>query len=740
MSTTTTERLGTLVPEDLELTSAYRYLALGSILVLTVSYTTVLRDIAVVVGESSQVVTAVMLTLMVATILAKLVAERTALLLAGSLLIIGYGWYLAMSPGTTETVISSWDILLNDALSLLTGLSLIQITDAEVWATGTAPAPVFLSWYLAVRGRYIGSTVVGGGALLMLVLTGDAPAMTTLIGVLAATCAVGFGELDRRDGSLRQLDVLVVLVAVMLLFTLSVTVVPSGSGSPLGLDSPGSLGGLEDGEDADTIEGSLMNSPDELQVQGSVDLTPEVRFTVESNEPAHWRVGTYDTFTGDGWVRSGDTSGYDGPIEGPPGSTETIVQSYRVETQTNAMPAANQPTEVRGGITSQTQVTEHGSVLTERSLLEGDGYGIRSERPDAEPDELRATGTEYPDEIEDRHLQLPEDQPERVGELTDDVTADADNPYDSAVAIEEYLKAEKEYSLDVEKPDGNIADGFLFEMEEGYCTYYATTMVAMLRSQGIPARMATGYSTGQSVGDDEYVVRGLNSHAWVEVYFPDEGWVTFDPTPSGPRDDTRADRIEEERALGNPDVDTDDSEDEAVEDESESDEDENEEETDESEEDEQEHDEESPDADEYDDPDEGLTIPLPSRETIAMSLVLFVGLAAGAHRAGYMDRAHRTAQLHWQTAGEDPEADIERAFFRLELLLGDEYRDRDPTETYREYLATVGDVDERVERIARIHERARYGGAVTSEDADDAVRLVDELVAERSRLRGLLRR
>lgn len=735
---TSTARLGRLIPGDARLASAYRYLALGSILVLTMSYTTVLRDIAVVVGESSQVVTAVMVTLVVATILAKLVAERTALLLAGSLLFIGYGWYLAMSPGTTATVIGSWDILLNDALSLLTGLSLIQITDAEVWATGTAPAPVFLSWYLAVRGRYIGSTVVGGAALLVLVLTGDAPAMTTLIGVLAATCAVGFGELDRRDGSFRQLDVLVVLVAVMLLFTVSVTVVPSGSGSPLGLNSPGSLGGLEDGEEAETVEGSLMNSPDELQLQGSVDLTPEVRFTVQSNEPALWRVGTYDTFTGDGWVRSGGTSSYDGPIEGPPGSTETVVQSYRVEAQTNAMPAANQPTEVRGGITTQTQVTDHGSVLTERSLLEGDGYGIRSERPDAGPDELRAAGTDYPDHVEDHYLQLPEDQPERVGQLTSDVTADANNPYDSAVEIERYLEAEKEYSLDVEKPDGNVADGFLFEMEAGYCTYYATTMTAMLRSEGIPARMATGYSTGQSVGDDEYVVRGLNSHAWVEVYFPDEGWVTFDPTPSGPREDTRADRIEQERALGNPDVDTEDSEDESVE-EDENDEEDSEDETDESDEDEQERDDESSDTDEYDDPDDGLAIPLPSRETIVLSLVLFVGLAAGAHRAGYVDRARRTAQLHWQTAGEDPTVDIERAFFRLELLLADEYRDREPAETYREYLATVEDVDERIERVTRIHERARYGGAATSEDADDAVRLVDELVAERSRLRGLLR-
>lgn len=72
-------------------------------------------------------------------------------------------------------------------------------------------------------------------------------------------------------------------------------------------------------------------------------------------------------------------------------------------------------------------------------------------------------------------------------------------------------------------------------MDAGYCTYYATTMVTMLRSQGVPARFVVGYTTGEQVGDDRYRVRGLNSHAWVQVYFPDVGWVRFDPTPAGPR-------------------------------------------------------------------------------------------------------------------------------------------------------------------------------------------------------------
>jgi hypothetical protein len=80
-----------------------------------------------------------------------------------------------------------------------------------------------------------------------------------------------------------------------------------------------------------------------------------------------------------------------------------------------------------------------------------------------------------------------------------------------------------------------VASQFVFDMEEGYCEYFATSMVAMLRSQDIPARYVVGYSTGQQVGEDTYKVRGMNAHAWVEVYFEDVGWVKFDPTPGSAR-------------------------------------------------------------------------------------------------------------------------------------------------------------------------------------------------------------
>ena len=168
-------------------------------------------------------------------------------------------------------------------------------------------------------------------------------------------------------------------------------------------------------------------------------------------------------------------------------------------------------------------------------LENGTTYSVESQRPNATPAELRAAGTAYPSDVASQYTQLPESTPDRVATRTSRVTANADNPYDTARTVERYLERTKNYSLDVGRPDGTIADSFLFEMDAGYCTYFATTMVTMLRTQGIPARFVTGYTEGQQVTQDEWVVRGSDSHAWVEVYFPEVGWVRFDPTPAAAR-------------------------------------------------------------------------------------------------------------------------------------------------------------------------------------------------------------
>lgn len=119
-----------------------------------------------------------------------------------------------------------------------------------------------------------------------------------------------------------------------------------------------------------------------------------------------------------------------------------------------------------------------------------------------------------------------------VRELALDVTASLDNYYERVVAIEAYLLDNYYYSL---KP-GVAADGrqlhhFLFESKKGYCSYFAFAMALMARSVGIPARVSVGFFTDPSSEIfNYYPVRADMAHAWVEVFFPDYGWIDFDPT------------------------------------------------------------------------------------------------------------------------------------------------------------------------------------------------------------------
>jgi transglutaminase-like putative cysteine protease len=156
-----------------------------------------------------------------------------------------------------------------------------------------------------------------------------------------------------------------------------------------------------------------------------------------------------------------------------------------------------------------------------------------------EPDEsaLRAAGTDYPDWIRSRYLQLPNPFPGRVAALARDLTATYLTPYDQALAIQDYLRKEMHYSTTVGFPPPNrdVVDFFLFDSKVGFCDYYASAMVVLARAAGIPARYAMGYAPGIfDPAQGRFLVRESDSHAWPELFFPGIGWVEFEPTSAIP--------------------------------------------------------------------------------------------------------------------------------------------------------------------------------------------------------------
>lgn len=137
-------------------------------------------------------------------------------------------------------------------------------------------------------------------------------------------------------------------------------------------------------------------------------------------------------------------------------------------------------------------------------------------------------------QVRETYTRLPETIPSRVRELARSITDGEDTDYARATAIEEWLSGSFPYTLDPGRlPEGeDFVDHFLFDEQQGYCTYFASAMVVMLREIGIPARYVEGYVLPDNGGDSNaFQVTNRNAHAWPEVYFEGFGWMQFEPTP-----------------------------------------------------------------------------------------------------------------------------------------------------------------------------------------------------------------
>ncbi|HEY2393103.1 MAG TPA: DUF3488 and transglutaminase-like domain-containing protein [Candidatus Angelobacter sp.] len=164
-------------------------------------------------------------------------------------------------------------------------------------------------------------------------------------------------------------------------------------------------------------------------------------------------------------------------------------------------------------------------------------YSAEADTRNPEPYVLNSNSTDYPAHIANLYLQLPRVDP-RVAQLAQQVTVSATSNYQRAKAVETYLQNNFGYTLELpglREPDP-LAH-FLFERKKGHCEYFASSMAIMLRTLGIPTRVVNGFRGGEYNDlTGSYIVREKDAHSWVEVYFPEYGWVTFDPTPSGGAD------------------------------------------------------------------------------------------------------------------------------------------------------------------------------------------------------------
>jgi transglutaminase-like putative cysteine protease len=174
-------------------------------------------------------------------------------------------------------------------------------------------------------------------------------------------------------------------------------------------------------------------------------------------------------------------------------------------------------------------------VTARTFVLEGETYRVIGSLAAPRASGLRADANLYPEWVRKRYLQLPDSLPPSIGELARTIVAGAPTAYDQAVAVTAWLRTNILYQRVTSQPpsDRDPVEWFLLDARVGFCDYYASAEVLMLRSLGVPARLATGYAQGEFDPEtDSYFVSELDAHAWPEVFFPSYGWVEFEPTTS----------------------------------------------------------------------------------------------------------------------------------------------------------------------------------------------------------------
>jgi transglutaminase-like putative cysteine protease len=194
------------------------------------------------------------------------------------------------------------------------------------------------------------------------------------------------------------------------------------------------------------------------------------------------------------------------------------------------------------------------ALRTPLALRPGETYQVDAYLATPTITQLREAGTDYPDWVLERYLEVPPEITVRTLELGQQIAEGQETPYDVAAAVTNWLRENIAYqeSIELPPPGYEPIDWMLFEGQVAFCNYYATAEVILLRSLGIPARMAVGYAQGEQTQSDllgggaeaqkdellegivsdfqYYAARQRDAHAWPEVFFPNIGWVEFEPT------------------------------------------------------------------------------------------------------------------------------------------------------------------------------------------------------------------
>ena len=294
----------------------------------------------------------------------------------------------------------------------------------------------------------------------------------------------------------------------------------------------------------ETLATSIAGFSDEIslgQFGSTILANPEIVLRVEfpNGEPEQlsdlrWRGRSYDRFDGVRWTRSGRI---------PPSSAPRTWYRRRWPNETIEQRIFGAPLDVRVlfALPPALHIDSDNGVqaLEDNSgdwVYWGSGppvYTALSLTSSPPADSLRIERSGYAPSSR-FFLQTPNSIDPRIAALADSLSAGIDNRYDKAMAVQRWLQTFT-YTRDLPATAREATlEHFLFDRQAGHCEYFSSAMTIMLRTLGIQARNVNGFLGGNWSQFGDYLVVTQNSaHSWVEVWFPDFGWVTFDPTPAG---------------------------------------------------------------------------------------------------------------------------------------------------------------------------------------------------------------
>jgi transglutaminase-like putative cysteine protease len=261
---------------------------------------------------------------------------------------------------------------------------------------------------------------------------------------------------------------------------------------------------------------------------------------VRTGAPAYWRGLVFDLYRDGAWTTT--NAGYremqpyvPARLMPPPplDNLGTFVQTFRVLRPMPGVINAAYPIESLYAPVAALREDAYGTFHTPTQLRPGQTYSVVSYLPNLSPEILREENPGPGALNNPAYYDFGELSP-RARDLADEVAAGSTNTFDTVMALTNYLQRNYRYTLDLPRvPTGrDPVDWFLFDAKTGYCEQFATALTLMLRELGIPARLATGYATGDyDPVLNQAVVRERDAHAWVEVWFGGHGWVPVDPTP-----------------------------------------------------------------------------------------------------------------------------------------------------------------------------------------------------------------